>query len=415
MAYWFIQILLFLTYIAIGYASSESYREIYGDTETLIVYFFSALCFILSTHCFLRPLTKYWRKKDKSIFTILLLAAPIILVCTLLTSTVQNLSKDRLFLKQKEQAYYLEKPDQLPQNQLAQVNNKLALIKADKADELSEVQSYLEKYQQLSKDDQKRKSQAYVHGLTIGLEEKRLNLEAKLNSTKAGNSNNSKLLNGLILFLYMLWYLPYLLLSAAKKRIQIKNQLKQSQIALLMSQLNPHFLFNSLNSIRGMIFEDKQLAKELIDKLNELFEYNLTANKHATVKLKEELRICEFYLDIEHIRLEERLSIEMSIDESCLNYKVPTMGLLTLIENAIKHGIAPRPEPSTLVVNIKRQQEDLIIDVSNPVYKGNYQVQSTGTGQENLLKRLQLMYSKRASLNTALDNESYLATLRLPI
>lgn len=416
MAYWVIQALWGLAIFFFGYQNSDSYKEIYGNAVTAGFYLVNALSFIIFTHFILRLSSNYLRRKEKSALTILVLALPLIVLCSLSNFIVESLAANILLSDKKAQIYYNANPERSPKQMLNKVNEKLALIEQGRSHEIKEVKNKLAEFenQALSSEELKIKKKAFEKGLKVGLEQRQLTLEAKIGNNEAQKAKTITRIS-LTFILYMFWFIGYFPLSALTRRFQVKNQLKQSQIALLMSQLNPHFLFNSLNSIRGMIFEDKQLAKELIDKLNELFRYNLTANKHPTVKLKEELRICEFYLDIEHIRLEERLLIEMHVDETCLNIKVPTMGILTLIENSIKHGIAPRQEQSLLIVDIAKHKNQLVVSVSNPIYTGNYKVESTGTGQENLIKRLQLMYNENASLNAALKDDKYVACLTLPL
>ncbi|OUL59126.1 sensor histidine kinase [Pseudoalteromonas ulvae] len=214
--------------------------------------------------------------------------------------------------------------------------------------------------------------------------------------------------------LYFLWGLFYLCLTSLRNRLQIKQKVKEGQLALLMSQLNPHFLFNSMNSIRGMIFENKEIAKELVDKLTELFRYNLSSKQQPTISLKEELKVCEFYLDIEHTRLEERLLIEINVPDELYHYSIPTMGVLTLLENAIKHGIAPRIEQSLLRITATEQDKTWQLDVSNPLYLGEFKASGTGTGLSNLKQRMTLMYQDEASITTKEVDNHFIASLILP-
>lgn len=214
---------------------------------------------------------------------------------------------------------------------------------------------------------------------------------------------------------YVLWMVAYFPLSTLNNRMQIKRRLKSGQLSLLISQLNPHFLFNALNSLRGMIYENKELANDLVDKLTELFKYSLNTTNQFTVSLRDELHICEVFLDIEHIRLEERLLLEINIEDGCDYIEVPPMSLLTLIENAIKHAISPRPEQSLLKVDIKLDNENIVMTVTNPIYKGKHAAAGTGTGLSNLLTRMQLMYGEKASLCATQDDEHYCATLVLPV
>ncbi|MFY8352044.1 sensor histidine kinase [Pseudoalteromonas sp. SSM20] len=402
MAYWVIQALIAVILLVGGLSDIDTDKDMHGIANILAYTGVRICIFFIITHFLIRAPLQFLREKDTGILKRLLCGFVLVLIGSIIGTNVREVSRNYFVPIHNEIAYYQANPDKDPLNQ-----------PIEEKEETEDTQS-----KEQPDADTSAKAE-FKKGFKEGFDQAHINARKELDKIHQGDQEAidraySKRFKSQLGF-FSLWLLFYFPLSALKRGFQVKNQLKQSQIALLMSQLNPHFLFNSLNSIRGMIFEDKQLAKELIDKLNELFRYNLTANKHPTVKLKEELRICEFYLDIEHIRLEERLLIEMHVDETCLNIKVPTMGILTLIENSIKHGIAPRQEQSLLVVDISKHKNQLVVTVSNPTYTGNYKVESTGTGQENLIKRLQLMYNENASLNAALKDDKYVACLTLPL
>ncbi|WP_100913946.1 sensor histidine kinase [Pseudoalteromonas spongiae] len=402
MAYWVIQALIALILLLGGLSNIDTDKEMHGLANTFAYAGIRTLSFFLITHFLIRAPINFLRNKEAGFMKVFICGLVFVTVGSFIAKSIRDISRNTFVPIDNEITYYRANPDKDPLNQVK--TNSEVEENTDTQDETSANAT--------AKSEFKR-------GFKEGFDQAHIKAREELEKIHNGDqeaidrasSQQLKSQFGALLF----WLFCYLPLSGLKRRFQVKTQLKQSQIALLMSQLNPHFLFNSLNSIRGMIFEDKQLAKELIDKLNELFRYNLTANKHPTVKLKEELRICEFYLDIEHIRLEERLLIEMHVDETCLNIKVPTMGILTLIENSIKHGIAPRQDQSLLIVDIAKQKNQLVVTVSNPIYTGTYKVESTGTGQENLIKRLQLMYNDNASLNAEFKDDKYIACLTLPI
>ena len=412
MAYWVIQALTAVLLLFGGLSNINTDKEIYGLANTFAHTGGKVFCFFLITHFLLRAPINFLRDKETNLFKITLSGIFLVMISAYLATNIAESSHDTFKPLAKKLAYYKANPDKDPLNE----SNEDAQPASDGDTSIVDDTS-----DSTQSDSSKGKSVSseFKRGFKEGYKREHLKIREEQEKIAQGDpeaierASSEQLRSQLGVFGFWLFF--YMPLSALKRRFQVKTQLKQSQIALLMSQLNPHFLFNSLNSIRGMIFEDKQLAKELIDKLNELFRYNLTANKHPTVKLKEELRICEFYLDIEHIRLEERLLIEMHVDETCLNIKVPTMGILTLIENSIKHGIAPRQDQSLLIVDIAKQKNQLVVTVSNPIYTGTYKVESTGTGQENLIKRLQLMYNENASLNADFKDDKYIACLTLPI
>lgn len=392
MAYWLIQLSVVIIFSSIYLVKADNDIAIFGLANVITFLVVRTLSLVFIPHFMIRfALNKLRANKEVSTLKTLLLCIPLIFAAALIDNSVRHYASTT-FKPAAVKAQYLANN---PQDSL--------IAKEDHTPAVPEKTN--------------AKEQGFVNGFKKGFNEGYNSGKEKAATAKKTVKDKNTYLKDFVsmLFLYAIWTILYLPLSALKNRFAVKRRVKETQLALLMSQLNPHFLFNSLNSIRGMVFENKELAKELVDKLNALFKYNLASNKKATAKLSEELRVCEFYLDIEHIRLEERLLIEMHIDESCNNVKVPTMGLLTLLENAIKHAIAPRIEQSLLTINIHKDQKHLYITVKNPVYQGDYQATGTGTGQSNLLTRLQLMYESKAWLKTHVEDQHYIAELAIPL
>jgi len=188
-----------------------------------------------------------------------------------------------------------------------------------------------------------------------------------------------------------IWCLVYLMWHNSKSKKQMQQQLEQSRLQQLTNQLSPHFLFNALNSIRALIFEDQHKAADTVTQLSELFRTHLQAHLRPLSTLEEEWRIAEHYLAIEQVRLEQRLQLELDITPDSWQQKLPTLGLLTLVENAIKHGISPNSEPgfiricSTLLSDGRWQ-----LQVQNSYRHPSCQ-SGTQTGISNLQQRLALM------------------------
>ena len=378
MMYWIIQIILGLFLFSVYFFNADIDRAVFGMTNVVLYALVRGATMVFVPHFIIRAFIKRRRNTQISSIKLCFMALPLVLCAALVDAWIKTTAKSTLIPQQQRFLYLQENKESL----------------------LSEPELTLENSAPQSE---------FERGMEVG-RKKALEKEMEQEQDQPFSKVFIK-----AVFLYLMWLLCYLPLSALKNRLEVSSRVKESQLALLMSQLNPHFLFNSLNSIRGMMFENKELAKDLVDKLNELFKYNLSSNKKATASLKEELRICEFYLDIEHIRLEERLLIEMHVESGCDSCKIPTMGLLTLLENAIKHAIAPRIEQSLLSINIHKDKKYLFIKVTNPVYQGNYHASGTGTGQSNLLKRLQLMYGDDAKLTTEQQDELYIAQLTVPL
>ena len=214
--------------------------------------------------------------------------------------------------------------------------------------------------------------------------------------------------------IFGIWSACYLAITNSRDKKQLKQQLQAQQLKSLMNQLNPHFLFNAMNTIRGMIYEDRDKAADLVTQLSELFRYNLSSGVKAASSLQEELDICRSYLGIEAFRLGDRLQINLALDKNTLNAQLPGMALITLVENAVKHGIAPLPEGGELKITSSLEQDQVLLTISNP-YQTDSQAPGTGTGLVNLAKRLALMFGRRAQLERSSDNNYYQIKLRFPL
>ncbi len=203
----------------------------------------------------------------------------------------------------------------------------------------------------------------------------------------------------------LLWTLTYHLfqywersLKAERDRYQIEATLKENQYNNLKTQLNPHFLFNSLNSIRTLVDMDPELSKTAITQLSNLLRSSLQMGKHKTVMLKDELQTVRDYLAIEKIRFDERLTLTFDIAPETESIMVPPMMLQTLAENAIKHGISVSKQGGEIAIASFRNNGSLHIEIRNSgVF--NPKPEHDGVGVENTLERLRLLYDDKASLN----------------
>ncbi len=207
----------------------------------------------------------------------------------------------------------------------------------------------------------------------------------------------------------LLWALTYHLfqywersLKAERDRYQLEATLRETQYNNLKTQLNPHFLFNSLNSIRTLVDMDPELSKMAITQLSNLLRSSLQMGKHKTVPLRDELQTVKDYLCIEQIRFDERLKVTYDIAPETYDCLVPPMMLQTLTENAIKHGISNLKSGGFIKLKAYRNNGSLHIDITN---SGTYKPKPNhdGVGVQNTLERLQLLYDDNASLK--IENE----------
>ena len=219
-------------------------------------------------------------------------------------------------------------------------------------------------------------------------------------------------INGIVTFiawfcLYFVYHTFERLRLLQLEGLQLAASVKEAELRALKSQVNPHFLFNSLNSLRALIDEDAPRARESVTRLANMLRYSLQSGQLETVAFEEELRIVEDYLALEQIRHESRLRVRWQLDrEGELRLvPVPPMLLQTLVENAVKYGISPRREGGEIVIAARLEGAALHISVSNP---GDLAApasasaaragSSTGVGLRNASDRLKLLFGDRATL-----------------
>jgi hypothetical protein len=172
---------------------------------------------------------------------------------------------------------------------------------------------------------------------------------------------------------------------------------QQAQLRGLRAQLNPHFFFNCLNSVREMIEEDPRRAQLMVTQLSQLLRYSLQSDEVELVSFVEEIRAVEDYLALETTRFEERLRVSWDIAPGARSGRLPPMILQTLVENAVKHGIARRPEGGEIAIVAQVNGEELQLEVIN---SGSLSEErsAAGVGLRNATERLHLLYGPRARL-----------------
>jgi two-component system, LytTR family, sensor kinase len=222
-------------------------------------------------------------------------------------------------------------------------------------------------------------------------------------------------------FIYMLVILTYYLfisltnLSEKKAReAKLESLVKETELKMLRSQINPHFLFNSLNSVSSLTITDPEKARDMVIKLSEFMRYALSKKDEQPVSLRSELENLRLYFDIEKVRFGDRLSTEENIDEKCLETKMPVMLLQPLYENAIKHGVYESTEIVRIKTQVKIIDGYVEITISNNYDPAPSSRRGTGTGLINVARRLELFYSNRASIKTTKENEIYTVSLFIP-
>ncbi|MDB3906690.1 histidine kinase [Crocinitomicaceae bacterium] len=205
-----------------------------------------------------------------------------------------------------------------------------------------------------------------------------------------------------VLILVLSWnaiYFTFHFFQKSRKQeisnLELAASNKESELKNLRSQLNPHFLFNSLNSIRALVDIDPIKAKKSITTLSNLLRQSLVLGKENLVSLENELNVAKSYLDLERVRFEERLNVEWEIDSELADFQVPPFSLQMMVENSIKHGISNLKEGGIVKISAYSNEDRVCIKVVNT---GNLsKVMDLGVGIENIQKRLELQYGDNAS------------------
>jgi two-component system, LytTR family, sensor kinase len=200
----------------------------------------------------------------------------------------------------------------------------------------------------------------------------------------------------------------------ALRRQEMSQLISQAELRALQSQINPHFLFNALNTLFGTIPRDAGEARRIVLNLAEIFRYFLQSEK-TFVPLAQEMQIVRAYLEIEQLRLGGRLNVEIRIDEAAMQVPIPVLSIQPLVENAIKHGVAPRTEPGYVRIEGELRGEELGILVENSSGGAVAETTGTGVGLQNVRRRLEICYGPRAILRLIPNPQNTTAMLSIPL
>jgi two-component system, LytTR family, sensor kinase len=224
------------------------------------------------------------------------------------------------------------------------------------------------------------------------------------------------------ILLIALWFLIYIVYHYVDKnrkdqfdRLKLENTVKELELKTIKSHINPHFIFNSLNSIRALVDENPERARRAITELSNILRSSMKAEKAETVTLQKELDIVEDYLALEHMRFEERLKVEMNIDPDTLNHPVPPMMLQTLVENSIKHGISKLINGGIVRISADFKDDNLELLVQN-TGQLNGSINGEGFGIKSTQDRLNLMYQGKAKFEIHnIDNNMVESKVTMPV
>jgi two-component system LytT family sensor kinase len=214
---------------------------------------------------------------------------------------------------------------------------------------------------------------------------------------------------GITIFGWALIYFSYHFFSQYKQteveKWKLEAAVKDAELMALKAQINPHFIFNSLNNIRSLIIEDAEKARDMITHLSDLLRYAIHFSNQETVTLRRELEVVQNYLDLESIQFEERMNYSINADTDCLDVKIPPMVIQLLVENAVKHSLSLLKAGGEICISAKKREGEMVVEVKNTgQLKTN--VNGAGIGLKNATERLQILFGKRSNLtvNNSSDN-----------
>ncbi len=216
-----------------------------------------------------------------------------------------------------------------------------------------------------------------------------------------------------IMFYYIIMYYEDLQ-EKTENEARLQNLITHAELETLKSQINPHFLFNSLNSISSLTITNPDKAQEMVIKLSDFLRYSLSHDKNEKTLLKDEFANILRYLDIEKIRFGKRLKFIFDIPENCYKRYIPNMILQPLIENAIKHGVYNSGEEVQVKLRCREDNNYTAIEISNDYDPNALTKKGEGIGLKNIKKRLQLIYNRQDLLQIVIDKMVFTAKLIIP-
>jgi len=215
-----------------------------------------------------------------------------------------------------------------------------------------------------------------------------------------------------------IWTVLYIRLTEKRRQetreVQLKLALREAELRALESQINPHFLFNCLNSIRALVLLDPPRAQDMLTRLANVLRHSLRHDRQHTVPLASEIEAVSDYLALEAVRFEERLRVQFAVDAATAQCAVPPMLLQTLVENAIKHGIAQVAGNGDLIVRAEHRDGVIRLTVENTGQLSEAPISSNQLGIANTRERLRLLYGDQASLILNNGNGRVIATVQIP-
>ena len=229
----------------------------------------------------------------------------------------------------------------------------------------------------------------------------------------------SRFLSGYLLYVfYVFFFMAMIYYENFKEKVKREGELKalirEAELHALKSQINPHFLFNSLNSISSLTMSDPAKAQEMVINLSSLMRYSLKHGQEEKVNFGTEIQNIKIYLSIEKVRFGNKLKPVFKVDENCFKSVLPNMILQPIFENAIKYGVYEATEPVEIVTEASCDGEALEISISNSYDPGIRNKKGEGIGLRNIRERLQIIYGNTGLLKIRDNKKIFTITLTIP-
>jgi two-component system, LytTR family, sensor kinase len=225
----------------------------------------------------------------------------------------------------------------------------------------------------------------------------------------------SFLLLGFSSMISMLWYHQQEQTELDKRNRDGEKLAKEAELFKLRQQLQPHFLFNSLNSINALIGSNPQEARKMVQQLSDFLRGTIKKEETQWVTLQEELQYLQLYLDIEKVRFGNRLATKIEVDENIKQLKLPSLILQPIVENAIKFGLYDITGETIIKIIAQKERNDLLIKVENPFDPETSSPQKgTGFGLKSVQRRLYLLFARNDLLNTQAKENIFTTTVKIP-
>jgi two-component system LytT family sensor kinase len=229
----------------------------------------------------------------------------------------------------------------------------------------------------------------------------------------------NKIISGIIFYIvialaYYLFIYYINLQDKVKVESRLREILKETELNMLKSQINPHFLFNSLNSISSLTITNPEKARDMVIKLSDFLRYSVSNNATSFTTLETEMSNIKRYLEIEKVRFGDKLLFSFNLEGTCRNHQIPVMLLQPLFENAIKHGVYESTDQVSIEMDCEYKEGYLEIRIVNDFDPHAHARKGTGIGLNNIRERLKLLYKNDKLLRTMVKETRFFVFLSLP-